>query len=212
MPMPFTEYGIERGSPFEPGYRQLVKDIVAAADPRVDFSAYDLVNVLVSPNSKPLRAGHRALGDLLRQRRGPDGGRCPALQHVVRLQPPGRRIGVVRRDRLPRPAARERPCLRTARPLHDGGRRLGRALGHHVRGLGRQQRLPGLAQVEARLARQRADQLRVEARCQRAHARPAGHRGRHQAGLRPAERPVRLRRGGPYGGGQRRGGLLYRAC
>ncbi|WP_069631329.1 M6 family metalloprotease domain-containing protein, partial [Streptomyces griseus] len=53
MPMPFTEYGIERGSPFEPGYRQLVKDIVAAADPQVDFSAYDLVNVLVSPNAGP---------------------------------------------------------------------------------------------------------------------------------------------------------------
>ncbi|NEE37329.1 M6 family metalloprotease domain-containing protein, partial [Streptomyces sp. SID7982] len=53
MPMAFTEYGIERGSPFEPGYRQLVKDIVAAADPRVDFSEYDLVNILVSPNAGP---------------------------------------------------------------------------------------------------------------------------------------------------------------
>ncbi|WP_055560532.1 M6 family metalloprotease domain-containing protein, partial [Streptomyces luridiscabiei] len=53
MPMPFTEYGIERGSPFEPGYRQLVEDLVAAADPEVDFSAYDLVNVLVTPNAGP---------------------------------------------------------------------------------------------------------------------------------------------------------------
>ncbi|MFF8554449.1 M6 family metalloprotease domain-containing protein [Streptomyces sp. NPDC015501] len=53
MPAPFAEYGIERGSPFEPGYRQLVKDIVATADPRVDFSAYDLVNVLVTPNAGP---------------------------------------------------------------------------------------------------------------------------------------------------------------
>ncbi|MFJ9620721.1 M6 family metalloprotease domain-containing protein [Streptomyces sp. NPDC101181] len=53
MPLPFTEYGIERGSPFEPGYRQLVKDIVAAADPKVDFSVYDLVNILVTPNAGP---------------------------------------------------------------------------------------------------------------------------------------------------------------
>ncbi|MBD3554875.1 MULTISPECIES: M6 family metalloprotease domain-containing protein [Streptomyces] len=53
MPAPFAEYGIERGSPFEPGYRQLVKDLVAAADPEVDFSAYDLVNVLVTPNAGP---------------------------------------------------------------------------------------------------------------------------------------------------------------
>lgn len=53
MPMPFTEYGIDRGSPYEPGYRQLVADIVRAADSRVDFSAYDLVNVLVTPNAGP---------------------------------------------------------------------------------------------------------------------------------------------------------------
>ncbi|MEU7279152.1 M6 family metalloprotease domain-containing protein [Streptomyces sp. NPDC045431] len=53
MPMPFAEYGIERGSPYEPGYRKLVEDIVAAADPKVDFSAYDLVNILVTPNAGP---------------------------------------------------------------------------------------------------------------------------------------------------------------
>ncbi|MDN3293019.1 M6 family metalloprotease domain-containing protein [Streptomyces ficellus] len=53
MPMPFASYGIERGSPYEPGYRQLVQDIVAAADPKVDFRAYDLVNVLVTPNAGP---------------------------------------------------------------------------------------------------------------------------------------------------------------
>ncbi|MER6996912.1 M6 family metalloprotease domain-containing protein [Streptomyces sp. NPDC000410] len=53
MPMPFSAYGIERGSPYEPGYRRLVQDIVAAADPHVDFSAYDLVNVLVTPNAGP---------------------------------------------------------------------------------------------------------------------------------------------------------------
>ncbi|MGI5398342.1 M6 family metalloprotease domain-containing protein [Streptomyces sp. CA-135486] len=53
MPMPFAAYGIERGSPYEPGYRQLVQDIAAAADPKVDFSAYDLVNILVTPNAGP---------------------------------------------------------------------------------------------------------------------------------------------------------------
>ncbi len=53
MPRPFRAYGIARGAPYEPGYRQLVEDIVAASDDRVDFSAYDLVNVLVTPNAGP---------------------------------------------------------------------------------------------------------------------------------------------------------------
>jgi M6 family metalloprotease-like protein len=53
MPMPFAAYGIERGSPYEPGYRKLVQDVVAAADPKVDFSSYDLVNILVTPNAGP---------------------------------------------------------------------------------------------------------------------------------------------------------------
>ncbi|MGW5776907.1 M6 family metalloprotease domain-containing protein [Streptomyces sp. NPDC003863] len=53
MPRPFSSYGIERGSPYEPGYRSLVEDIVKAADARVDFSAYDLVNILVTPNAGP---------------------------------------------------------------------------------------------------------------------------------------------------------------
>ncbi|MFE5963690.1 M6 family metalloprotease domain-containing protein [Streptomyces sp. NPDC056463] len=53
MPQPFASYGIERGSPYEPGYRGLVEDIVKAADPKVDFSAYDLVNILVTPNAGP---------------------------------------------------------------------------------------------------------------------------------------------------------------
>ncbi|MFJ8753449.1 M6 family metalloprotease domain-containing protein [Streptomyces sp. NPDC102441] len=53
MPLPFSEYGIERGSPYEPGYRKMVKDLVTVADPKVDFSAYDLVNVLVTPNAGP---------------------------------------------------------------------------------------------------------------------------------------------------------------
>ncbi|MDR6974810.1 M6 family metalloprotease-like protein [Streptomyces sp. 3330] len=53
MPKPFREYGIERGAPFDPGYRELVQDIVASADPSVDFRAYDLLNVLVTPNAGP---------------------------------------------------------------------------------------------------------------------------------------------------------------
>ncbi|MFB7914699.1 M6 family metalloprotease domain-containing protein [Streptomyces sp. NPDC056061] len=53
MPLPFSDYGIDRGAPYEPGYRHLVQDVVAAADPKVDFSAYDLVNVLVTPNAGP---------------------------------------------------------------------------------------------------------------------------------------------------------------
>ncbi|WP_369215522.1 M6 family metalloprotease domain-containing protein [Streptomyces flavofungini] len=53
MPKSFADYGIERGAPFDPGYRKLVEDIVAAADPEVDFRAYDLINVLVTPNAGP---------------------------------------------------------------------------------------------------------------------------------------------------------------
>ncbi|MFD3947633.1 M6 family metalloprotease domain-containing protein [Streptomyces sp. NPDC058579] len=53
MPRPFSSYGIERGSPYEPGYRGLVEDIVKTADPKVDFSAYDLVNILITPNAGP---------------------------------------------------------------------------------------------------------------------------------------------------------------
>ncbi|WP_217168725.1 M6 family metalloprotease domain-containing protein [Streptomyces sp. AC512_CC834] len=53
MPKSFAEYGIERGAPFEPGYRKLVQDLVAAADAKVDFRSYDLLNVLVTPNAGP---------------------------------------------------------------------------------------------------------------------------------------------------------------
>ena len=53
MPKTFRQYGIERGAPFDPGYRELVQDIVAAADPAVDFRSYDLLNVLVTPNAGP---------------------------------------------------------------------------------------------------------------------------------------------------------------
>ncbi|MCX4827608.1 M6 family metalloprotease domain-containing protein [Streptomyces sp. NBC_00006] len=53
MPKPFTAYGIDRGAPFDPGYRKLADDIAAAADPEVDFRRYDLVNILVTPNAGP---------------------------------------------------------------------------------------------------------------------------------------------------------------
>ncbi|GAA3499894.1 M6 family metalloprotease domain-containing protein [Streptomyces prasinosporus] len=53
MPRAFRDYGIERGAPFDPGYRELVRDIVAVADPEVDFQEYDLLNVLVTPNAGP---------------------------------------------------------------------------------------------------------------------------------------------------------------
>ncbi|MCX4666580.1 M6 family metalloprotease domain-containing protein [Streptomyces sp. NBC_01381] len=53
MPKSFKEYGIERGAPFDPGYRELVKDIVATADADVDFREYDLVNILITPNAGP---------------------------------------------------------------------------------------------------------------------------------------------------------------
>ncbi|WP_455351217.1 M6 family metalloprotease domain-containing protein [Streptomyces sp. SYSU K217416] len=53
MPLEFVAYGIGRGSPYEPGYRRLVEHLVAAADDDVDFSAYDMVNVLVTPNAGP---------------------------------------------------------------------------------------------------------------------------------------------------------------
>ncbi|MEU6403026.1 M6 family metalloprotease domain-containing protein [Streptomyces sp. NPDC046985] len=53
MPKPFKDYGIERGAAFDPGYRDLVQDIVKAADPMVNFRDYDLLNVLMTPNAGP---------------------------------------------------------------------------------------------------------------------------------------------------------------
>ncbi|MEU6660623.1 M6 family metalloprotease domain-containing protein [Streptomyces sp. NPDC046821] len=53
MPKPFAAYGIQRGAPFDPGYRNLVDDIVAKADPDVNFRDYDLVNFLMTPNAGP---------------------------------------------------------------------------------------------------------------------------------------------------------------
>ena len=44
MPKSFRAYGIESGAPFDPGYRELVRDIVAEADPEEDFQSYDQLN------------------------------------------------------------------------------------------------------------------------------------------------------------------------
>ncbi|WP_244177145.1 M6 family metalloprotease domain-containing protein [Streptomyces albus] len=56
MPRPFSSYGIERGAGYEPGYRRLIDDLAKAADDRIDFGLYDLINVLVTPNAGPSAA------------------------------------------------------------------------------------------------------------------------------------------------------------
>ncbi|MEV8568268.1 M6 family metalloprotease domain-containing protein [Streptomyces sp. NPDC051322] len=53
MPRPFDAYGIERGSPYKPGYHHLAEDIVSVADRQVDFRKYDLINVIATPNAGP---------------------------------------------------------------------------------------------------------------------------------------------------------------
>ncbi len=53
MPHTFASYGIKRGVGYDPGYRKLVRDIAKAAEGRVDFGKYDLLNVLVTPNAGP---------------------------------------------------------------------------------------------------------------------------------------------------------------
>ncbi|CAM5558586.1 M6 family metalloprotease domain-containing protein OS=Streptomyces tendae OX=1932 GN=F3L20_29280 PE=4 SV=1 [Streptomyces tendae] len=152
MPRSFRQYGIERGAPFDPGYRELIRDIVAEADTEVDFQAYDLVNVLVTPNAGPAALDTVLSVTFAGNDEAPtaDGRPLSNASFVYSRQDDGFRL--LRPHRLPRPAPRERPRLRPARPLHRRGRRRGRPLGHHERGLGRQQRLPRLAQVEAGLA------------------------------------------------------------
>ncbi len=193
MPKSFRQYGIERGAPFDPGYRELIRDIVAEADTEVDFQSYDLVNVLVTPNAGPAALDTVLSVTFARQRRGAHRGRPAPVQRVVRLLPPGRRLRLLRPHRLPRSAPRERPRLRPARPLHRRGRRRGRPLGHHERGLGRQQRLPRLAQVEAGLAGLVPGALRGPARLTGVRPDATGPRGRPQADLRAARRPLRIR-------------------
>ncbi|MEK8143700.1 M6 family metalloprotease domain-containing protein [Streptomyces sp. M10(2022)] len=176
MPLPFSEYGIERGSPYEPGYRKLVKDLVATADPKVDFSAYDLVNVLVTPNAGPSAldtvlsvtfSGNDdapfadgvplANASFVYSRQDDGSGSYAETGYRVLPHENGHVFGL--------------PDLYTM----EGGALSG--TGTSCPRTGGQQRLPRLAQVEARLARQRPDQLLLQARHQRAHPRPLATKG-----------------------------------
>ena len=154
-------YGIERGAPFDPGYRQLVQDIVAAADPEVDFRAYDLLNVLVTPNAGPSALDTVLSVTFAGNARGAGRGRRAAW--------PTRPSSTAARTTAPAPTPR--PGYRVL-PHENGhvfglpdlytqrGRGRGRPLGHHERGLGGQQRPAGLAQVEAGLAGRLPGRLR----------------------------------------------------
>ncbi|MEV0264977.1 M6 family metalloprotease domain-containing protein [Streptomyces sp. NPDC050617] len=57
MSRPFAAYGIGRGTPFDPasdsGYYAISKEILAAVDRDIDFSRYDVINVLATPNAGP---------------------------------------------------------------------------------------------------------------------------------------------------------------
>ncbi|MBL1067424.1 M6 family metalloprotease domain-containing protein [Streptomyces sp. 7-21] len=57
MSQPFERYGIERGSGWDPsdpqGYNRLMREIADALAGEVDFSDYDLVNVLATPQAGP---------------------------------------------------------------------------------------------------------------------------------------------------------------
>ncbi|SFC18043.1 M6 family metalloprotease domain-containing protein [Streptomyces aidingensis] len=57
MSRPFEDYGIDRGVGWHPddpdGYNRLMREIVSALGDETDFAAYDLVNVLATPNAGP---------------------------------------------------------------------------------------------------------------------------------------------------------------
>ncbi|AOP45370.1 M6 family metalloprotease domain-containing protein [Streptomyces lydicus] len=57
MSRPLAAYGIQRGTNFDPasdsGYHALSQEIVRAVDPMVDFRAYDVINVIATPNAGP---------------------------------------------------------------------------------------------------------------------------------------------------------------
>ena len=125
MPHPFAAYGIERGSPFEPGYRELlIQDIAARRRPRTSTSAATTSSTCWSPRTPGPPAAHAVLSvTFADNQEAPERGRRPAGQRLVRLQSAGRRFRALPRARVPGPATRERPRLRAARPLHHGGRR-----------------------------------------------------------------------------------------
>ncbi|KRV47929.1 hypothetical protein AQ490_05305 [Wenjunlia vitaminophila] len=52
MPRSFSAYGVERGYGW-PVHERMMQDLLTVADPEIDFSRYDLVNVLVTPNAGP---------------------------------------------------------------------------------------------------------------------------------------------------------------
>lgn len=52
MPRKFSDYGIVRGYGWDV-HERMMHDLVRVADAEVDFTAYDLVNVLVTPNAGP---------------------------------------------------------------------------------------------------------------------------------------------------------------
>lgn len=52
MPKPFHSYGIGRGYGWRT-HTAMMRDLLRVADRQIDFSGYDLVNVLVTPNAGP---------------------------------------------------------------------------------------------------------------------------------------------------------------
>lgn len=52
MPRPFSAYGIGRGYGWD-AHTEMMRDLLKVADHDIDFSGYDLVNILVTPNAGP---------------------------------------------------------------------------------------------------------------------------------------------------------------
>jgi M6 family metalloprotease-like protein len=52
MPRPFSAYGIGRGYGWD-AHTAMMRDLLKVADRGIDFSGYDLVNILVTPNAGP---------------------------------------------------------------------------------------------------------------------------------------------------------------
>lgn len=57
MSRPLAAYGIQRGASFDPtsnaGYHALSQEVVRTVDPFVDFRAYDVINIIATPNAGP---------------------------------------------------------------------------------------------------------------------------------------------------------------
>ncbi|SFF64478.1 M6 family metalloprotease domain-containing protein [Actinacidiphila alni] len=52
MPRPFTAYGIGRGYGWD-AHTEMMRDLLRVADHDIDFSGYDILNILVTPNAGP---------------------------------------------------------------------------------------------------------------------------------------------------------------